>query len=438
MPRQKLTDKVVNRKPPATGYVELFDTLTPGLALRITAKNKRSYFITTRVNGTQIKHKLDSTEKLTLAQARDMARNVIREAGEGTHPKEARLRAKIEAERADSNTFRSVAEKYLTAPAGKGTGEGGAEGLRSKPDIERQLENDLYPVLGLKRINDITREDIEDLLEDLFKIKPIAANRALGVLRRVFKWATKGKRRREYGIDVPPTFGVEPQATERKRDRTLTEDELARLWKASGKLGQPFSHWFKLLILTGNRRNEVGGMRWDEIEDHSEFGRIWIIPGSRTKNKLKHMVPLVPLAQSILEDIVRINDYKHTFTTALRGDKPPSGWSKIKQRLNKIVVEEAAKAAGESIDPEKHEIKDWRFHDIRRTVSTMMNEREVEPHIVEAVLNHVSGDAKRGVAGTYNHAQYMPARRSALELWAKHIQTITTENVVELLKGKAW
>ena len=190
----------------------------------------------------------------------------------------------------------------------------------------------------------------------------------------------------------------------------LSNAEIAMLWPAFDQLGYPFGPVFQLLLLTGSRRNEVGGMKWSEIE-----GDTWLLPGERTKNARPHIVPLSSTAREILDYLPRFDGSDYVFTSGrarTRGengervtDRPVSGWGRAKERIDKI--------SG---------LSDWRLHDLRRTVVTGMNEElGIEPHVVEAVVNHQSGGAKSGIAGIYNRALYLPQRKVALESWAQHI-----------------
>lgn len=172
----------------------------------------------------------------------------------------------------------------------------------------------------------------------------------------------------------------------------------------------------KLLLLTGCRLNEVAGMTRTELSDD---GATWNIPGSRTKNKRPHVVPLAHLAREPLNSVKPIaGEAGLVFTTT--GRSPVSGWSKIKRRLDEAM-----------------KIPPWRLHDLRRTTATGMAEIGIAPHIVEAALNHISG-AKAGVAGTYNRAAYAEEKRAALERWALHVQGLVSErpaNVVKMRKA---
>src|SRR5262249_29148016 len=151
------------------------------------------------------------------------------------------------------------------------------------------------------------------------------------------------------------------------------------------------------------RRDEVGAMAKSEID---LTGRKWSIPSMRTKNSLSHEVPLSDPALAILKQATkreRIADRDLIFGETGRGF---SGWSKARAALEKRLAEQT-----------KKKVAEWRLHDLRRTVATRMAELGVQPHIIEAVLNHISGH-KAGVAGIYNRAQYAPEKRQALDLWA--------------------
>lgn len=196
-----------------------------------------------------------------------------------------------------------------------------------------------------------------------------------------------------------------------KRDRVLSERELKYLVRALDEERSAFGPIIRILLLTGQRRAEVAGMRWSEVHDLASGRPTWEIPGARTKNKQGHIVPLAPLVVSILSAVPRISDL--VFTTT--GETPPSGFGKAKARLDARI---SATRKSEQLEP----MAPWTLHDLRQTMVTVMNERlGVAPHVVEAVVNHVSGLAKAGVAGVYNRALYLDDRRKALEAWADHL-----------------
>ena len=226
----------------------------------------------------------------------------------------------------------------------------------------------------------------------------------------LFGWL-KEKRR----IKVNPMLALASPATPKARDHVLTDLEIEKLWAACGDQGYPFGPLLKLLLLTGCRREEVAGMQRAELsEDHST----WTIPANRTKNHRVHVVPLPQMARNILDGIDEHGGL--VFTTNLKS--PVSGFSKLKRRLDAAL-----------------KIAPWQIHDLRRTAATGMAGIGVLPHIVEACLNHVSG-AKAGVAGTYNRAQYLSEKKSALERWAAHIASLVegrpADKVVAMRRGK--
>ncbi len=394
MPKVKLTDRAIARKAPQKGILELWDTVVPGLALRIGYGGARTYTVTTRIHGRQVRRKVGNTVTHSLAEARQAAREVLSDAARGRDTasraakKAAAEQTRREAERATASTFRSVAEAWLAD-----TGKGGGARLSSKPNILSQLEREVFPTLGPVPVPEIRRADVRDLVRALAIEKPVAANRCLATVRRALAWAVSQDK-----LDANPAAGIEAPAEEVSRDRVLSNAEIAKLWPAFGQLGYPYGPVFQLLLLTGARRNEVGGMTWSEVD-----GDTWNLPGERTKNARPHLVPLSTVAKDIIDAVPRMDGSHYLFTA--KGHRPVSGWGPAKERIDAI--------SG---------VTNWRLHDLRRTLVTAMNEQlGIEPHVVEACLNHLSGGAKAGVAGVYNRALYLPQRKVALESWARHI-----------------
>jgi integrase len=207
----------------------------------------------------------------------------------------------------------------------------------------------------------------------------------------MFNWAIRE------GYDVAnPVQGTNKPAQPKSRERVLTDAELKAIW--NGCDDDDYGRIVRLLMLTGQRRDEVGGMCWSEI-----VGDRWTIPGARTKNHREHQLPLSAFALALLPDRRQGRDF-------IFGDGPRrgySGWSKSKARLDARIG-----------------VSGWVVHDLRRTVATGMADRlGVLPHVIEAVLNHVSGH-KSGVAGIYNRARYSAEISDALERWSEHLSVI--------------
>lgn len=254
------------------------------------------------------------------------------------------------------------------------------------------------PVGGIKR------RDISEMLGDsLARGATVTANRELAAVRKFFSWCL-GKSI----IEVNPALGLPNPAPERRRDRVLSDDELRLIWLAADGEGFAFGDLVKLLLLTGQRRREVSFASWPEFDLKVKH---WLIPSSRTKNKRQHLVPLSNLALNVLTEMPRFQG--GTFLFGLGGSSGFSGYSKATARFNARIAELT-----------EHQVKPWTIHDLRRTLATTMARLGVMPHVVEAVLNHISG-SKAGVAGIYNVWAYEPEKRAALNLWATHIEKIT-------------
>ena len=196
-------------------------------------------------------------------------------------------------------------------------------------------------------------------------------------------------------------------AKEVSRDRVLLDAELRLIWEHSGS-GE-YGVIVKLLLLTGQRREEIAAMQWDELDLASG---LWSMGSGRTKNSRKHTIALSPLVLELLQGIEHRGDRALCFGSR-KG--PFSGWSKAKLGLDERIT-----AALRAENPKAKPMLAWRLHDLRRTAATRMADLGVQPHVVEAVLNHVSGH-KAGIAGVYNHAAYSLEKKAALTLWSKHI-----------------
>jgi integrase len=206
----------------------------------------------------------------------------------------------------------------------------------------------------------------------------------------------------------------------------LSDDEIAEIWRAAGKVAAPYGAIVRLLMLTGQRRGEVAGINWRELPDDLAA---WTIPGGRTKNGAAHVVPLSESARALLratlpEDTTEaaraIGERRAAAALALPGalGTPFAGWSKAKAALDKTITEARTKAAatGATAAP----LVPWSEHDLRRTVATGLQRLGVRLEVTEAVLNHISG-SRGGIAGVYQRHDWASEKRAALDAWAAHV-----------------
>jgi integrase len=265
--------------------------------------------------------------------------------------------------------------------------------------------------LHARRSHQIGQRDVVALLQGIAARAPVSANRTRVALSGMFAWGMKA------GLvktnPVAATFVPSPEAP---RSRVLSDAELALVWAATNDGGN-YSKVVRLALLTGARRQEVAGIRESEITRHADGSATWVLPGARAKNHRPNELVLPPMIAALLPEP---RDDGPLFG---RGVSGLSGWTKRRQQLDARIAEVAANDGGE--------MPCWRLHDLRRTFVTRLNDLGIEPHVIEALINHVSGLARAGVAGVYNLASYRAQKHAALIRWCAHIIEITSTAPVD-------
>jgi integrase len=356
-----------------------FDDTLPGLGLRLREGGSKTWIYQYAIGTKQRRLTLGKLSALEPAKAREIASDLHARIRLGEDP----AATKAESRTRTSETLGAAIGPYLAWQRGRVR----ASTLRH---IERHLTTNLAPLHDL-HIAKVDRRAIAQQLTRLSVNSPVQANRTRSSLARFFRWAAG-----EGLVETNPVLFTNRNA-EKQRERTLTDAELATVWKALPE--DDFGTILKLLILTGQREREISDLRWDEID----FDRnVIVLPPSRTKNARRHSIPMAPMVRNILE--ARLQNGRGLVFG--RGENGFSGWSKSKRRLDETI-----------------KIPPWRIHDLRRTCSTGLAELGVFPHIVESILNHVSG-TRSGVAGLYNKATHEGAKATALAQWADHIAAI--------------
>jgi integrase len=401
-------------RPPTKGRVIHWDARVRGFGLRITDKDARSWIAMYRVAGKPVMQTLGRLSEIPkVDDARRLARTAIATAHTGVNPVTIRRAEEAIAE-AQKLTFAEVADRYVHEHVDRK--------LRpsSRAEIRRIIEHDLKPQWGARPICEITRRDVNDLLDakaDQRK-RPrngrqdgagIMANRILALLRALFGWAVSKDL-----VDVNPTIGARRRAKEISRDRVLNDDEIVAFWTACEALQYPFGPLFQVLLVTAQRRDEVGEMRWSELDVEK---REWTLPRERAKNDNGIVVHLSPVAAEIIAQLPQINGSDFVFTT--NGRTPVSGFSKAKGRLDQLM------------GGPPH----WTLHDLRRTGASGMARLGIAPHVADKGINHVAG-GRRGIAAVYDRYDYLPERKAALEAWGRYIESLVrpapSSNIVEL------
>jgi integrase len=361
-----------------------WDDGLPGFGVRIRPGGAR-WVVQYRTGHRQRRLTLGDVRRVGLDDAKVAAKKVFAKVTLGIDP----AADKEEARAAAGLKLGPLADQYLARKEAV-----------SRPNTYRGIARyltDHWKPFRDRPVHAITRRDVAARLNQIITNHgPVAAARARSTLSAFFAWAMG-----EGLVDQNPIIGTnDPAAGRGSRDRVLKDAELAVIWRACGD--DNFGRIVRILMLTGARRQEIGGLRWSEVDPDSGTIRI---SASRTKNHRELVLPLPPAAFSIIETAPRKEGAEFVFGSR---NGAFSAWSRSTENFKARIAEP---------------LPAWALHDIRRSAATGMAEIGIQPHVIEAVLNHQSGH-KRGVAGIYNRASYERETKAALALWGEHLRTI--------------
>jgi integrase len=393
----KFTEGFADKLEVPTGArdVQAFDDELPGFGIRKFKGGKASYFVKFSVGTQQRRKTLGKVVRGNLKAMRLEASTVLAKARLGT---DVVAVAKAAAAK-NTATLGEIVPRYLSARRDE---------LRSKSFAEatRYLERAWCPLHKFP-IDAITRQNVVSVLDDLERDGgKVAADRARTSLSALFAWVID----RGY-CESNPTMSIKARSQQASRSRVLSETELTEILKAS--LDDHYGRIVRLLILTGQRRAEIGDLAWSEIEiDKRQIE----LPEHRTKNGRAHIIPLSGEVLATLPP--QAEGHAHVF-----GPNGFGMWAKSKAKLDARIAR-ARDEAGIA-----KEMPLWVLHDLRRSFVTHVSERGfAPPHVVEALVNHISG-SKGGIAGVYNRASYLNEKRQALELWGSHVAALVAGRV---------
>jgi integrase len=325
---------------------------------------------------------------LSAKEARAEATKILAKVALGEDPATERKRRAA----ADRFTFKALAEQYLAAKQSEVR-------PRSFTETQRYLEGPYFKVLHNMATDAITRRDIAACVMAISrKNGQVAAARARTESSAMFTWAIKS------GLtETNPVIGTDKPKAPPSRTRVLSDQELAAIWKATSE-ATDFNRIVRLLITTGQRRSEVGGMCFSSELD---FDRAtWTIPKQRAKNGREHSLPLGSLALDVIRSVPQVIGRDLLF--GVRTDRGFTGWAEGKRALDVRLGDQVRK---------------WTLHDLRRTVATRLCDIGIEPHVVEQILNHQSGH-RGGIVGVYNKSKYERAVQNAVAAWDRHLRAL--------------
>jgi integrase len=356
-----------------------WDAAMPSFGLMVTSAGHKSWCVQYRSG--RVSRRLTINSVLGLEDARRQARTVLGQVARGGDPVLDRRKAA----ETDKNTLQAICERYIAREGGK---------LRTTAKRHATLRRLVYPTLSSRQIGDIKRSDINNLLDDIEDQRGRAmADQVLAILRTICNWHAA----RDDEFSSPFVRGMARRTPEeRERDRTLTDDELKRVWGTTGSFPSPWGQFIRFLLLTACRRSEAASMTWDEVSDGN-----WTIPAERYKTGNEVTLPLSTAAIKVLAEIPRIKDCEFVFTTD--GRRPISGFSTFKLKFDI--------ACG---------VADWRLHDLRRSARSLLSRAGVMPDIAERALGHKIA----GIRGVYDRHPYLVEMKNAFERLATQIENI--------------
>jgi len=399
-----LTKSTIDRAAVHAEPYVIWDDELGGFGCKIFPSGKRSFVVRYRLRGSRKRYQptLGSYGMLTVAQARAQARTMLTAARFGQDPQaETKARRAIAAAQAATLTVNKLVEQYIAALAAGTTASKRLRGRQAAPkyisDTMLHL-NRLAEAYGAQAADTVSRGDVVRLLQDYVRA-PSTHRHLHGAINRMYAWA-----RRHELVTGNPTADIDTTSPP-SRERVLSLDELARIWRAAETLEPLYSDTVKLLITTGQRRAEVAEMAWGEID---LTRALWTLPAARTKARRQHVLPLPPLAVAVLlrrrmafQQAPSLDDL--VLPTLARDGKsiaPISGWNWLKRELDR--------AAG---------LTDWRLHDFRRSIVTICAEHGAEVAVLDSMLNHASSATRGGVIGTYQRATLIEPMRKVMALW---------------------
>ena len=416
--KSKLTKRTVDAAKPESKEFVLWDAEITGFGLRVQPTGRKVYLLKYRPKGgTQVKLNIGVHGDITADQARKIAGEWHGEVASGGDP-----RARMKADPGTSPvTFKATAENFIKRYVEKqgGRKDGDIAPLRSAAEVRRAFDVYVLPEWGNRPFHSIKRSDVAKLLDTIEdKNGPVQADRVLAHIRKLFNWYAT----RDDNFASPIVRGMaRTRPSERKRNRFLSDDEIRLIWPL---LKGTFGALVKALLLTGQRREKVAKMRWDDIDADG----LWTIPREPREKNNPGTLPLSRAVLNVIEAQPKIDKCPYVFAGRTKG--PFAGFSPAKRKLDMAIT----KALRES-DLNAEPLPGWTLHDLRRSSKTLMVRTAVRPDISERVLGHVIP----GVEGVYDVHHYDDEKADALNRLAGLVELILNppaDNVTTLTAAR--
>ena len=356
----------------------------PGFGVKVTPKGRKVFLVMYRLAGAGSrlrKYTIGPYGRVTLPMAKAQAQKIFAARLDGRDPAEEKKqsRRRLVVDRVDD-----LVETFIREHVAK---------IGTNRRITSLLRRDVIPYWGAKSIHEIKKRDVSDLISLIAQRNAHASHRLLKTLKTFFRWCVG-----RAVIDFSPVEGISSPYREVSRDRVLTDQELAAVILSARRMPPPYGRIVEFLALTGQRREEVAQLKWDELDEKT---RTWTIPGSRTKNKKAHIVHLAEPAWKVIE---ACSGQPYVFGTAT--GKRFQQFGRGKRAIDKLCG-----------------VAGWRLHDLRRTIVSGMARLGIPPHVADKILNHQAGTIS-GVAAVYQRHDFLAERKEALDRWGTHVEWI--------------
>ena len=401
-----LTAKTLeNLKPPTDpgGRVEYFDDSVPGFTVRVSRDGQRTFTFLYRLHGKRCRIKLGTHPPLSLKEARDAAKDAWAAVQRGEDPRSLETTGQLP-NGDGSITVEKLCEQYLAAPDG-------GKRLRASstlPHYTRLIKAEIAPVFGDRQPGEITRRDIREWAERLGEEKPVVANRAFSIMRRVYTWAL--------GRDLvssTPFVGIHKPAMETPRDRVLTPDEIVQIFAALRHERPIIAALWELLFYTGVRPGTALAASWTDMKLDR---KVWEVPvtkrarGNPEGTGRPFVVSLSPQAIAVLE---LLKPFSAHSDFVFPGGSP---------RRASLDIERNLFSPQKSIQRirERTGVRDFMMRDVRRTVATGLAELGTPATIISKVLDHTL-PGESAVTPIYSRYAFLDEKRQALDSWGRHL-----------------
>ena len=388
-----LADKIIRElKPDPQSEFHMWDSQLPGFGVRVRQSGHKTYVLFYRPKNRNRFRKLTlgRADAIQATEARRQAREMLGQIAAGKDPADEKLAYRTASLRAAYEAFKT---EHLPSVS--------REHARHR---ERIFERHFLPKLGDKVLREISRGEIKEIIDRIAKKHKIAACNAQRGFSAFLSWCL------DHGlIEHHVLRGSKLPAPYHPREQILTDDELINVWTACDSLPQLWKTYFRMLIASGQRRSEVAGMHWNEINLDLH---IWTLPAIRTKNRHQHVVPLSPLMMTVLREAPGTSRF--VFPSPIDRKTHVHSFGRSTDALRKM-----AKVSG------------FRLHDLRRTAASIMGKIEVAPHVIEAILNHKSGIIS-GISAIYNKYGYEREKNVGLCRYGEYVDALIQKSTSKI------